>query len=411
MKTSITCKRIGQNRIRIAEIFKKWKDQIGEYLICTQDDLRPPLLALGHKCWLEQLLALFKKYQEEYVAISLRTQRIRRRDVDESLELIPSIPSLSSCFRIQKKDDMESVGAFGSRPHWESTNFKERTQPLKKKIAVATHLYCDDMGFMVDNKGYAEEEKDYKTYSPERVKQGEIQPYPHIDEETCIPMKVNDPRDMAEHNKRLAFWELYGFKKSAVMLEGLRERHGERKHEFIQMGPFVNFLYTLARDHENVGTIVEIGTANGVSTNAFLYGLHDRHKSPQKRKLYSIDINDCKEWADVDVDIKENWEFIQADSNKMKWDKGTIDILLIDGAHSYREVLTDYRHFEPFVREGGLILFHDVLWPQKSPRKVFWEEVKYPKIILPLGPSGMGVITKIFPPYFKNPELIDLEIV
>ncbi len=39
--------------------------------------------------------------------------------------------------------------------------------------------------------------------------------------------------------------------------------------------------------------------------------------------------------------------------------KEPIDILFIDGDHSYKGVIRDYNLFSPFVRKNGLILFHD----------------------------------------------------
>jgi len=374
------------------QYFEKTKQGVSEYVVTTQDDVVPALLR--PKCELERLSELFKKYESEYGAISCRTQRTRRREVNEEKELIDSPTSLASFFRIQRSDDIKQTGHyFTHREHWESPEIAKSMHQLKKKLGVATHLYVSDEGFMPKNKGFAEDFTEYNTYSPERVKQGDLQPYSDIDFETCIPVKVNDPRDMNEHEKRLAFWELYGFKKSAVMLEAIRKRHGKKKYNFVQMNEFSHFLYTLARDYPEVSTIVEIGSANGVSTNSFLYGLHDRAKSPKRTILYSIDINDCSETADVDNDIKDRWKFIRGDSTKMIWDKGQIDILLIDGDHSYEAVKADYKNFEPFVRRGGMILLHDVLWEDKGVKR-FYEELGTPGIVLPLSPSGMAVIIK-----------------
>lgn len=177
-----------------------------KYFVVTQDDLVPPDL---QPCWLERLLHLAGKYPE-YAGISMRIERIRHRDVDENKELIESPTSLAAVFRIMRLEDAKCIDGFGKRPHWESTEFMRRTKPLKKKLAVATHLYASHIGFMPKNKGFAEGFTDYKTYSPERVTQGEDQPYPDIDPKTNIPLNVNTPRDAAEQARREAAWKFWG---------------------------------------------------------------------------------------------------------------------------------------------------------------------------------------------------------
>lgn len=40
---------------------------------------------------------------------------------------------------------------------------------------------------------------------------------------------------------------------------------------------------------------------------------------------------------------------------------GKIDALFIDGDHQYKSVLTDYLLYEPLVKSGGIIAFHDTV--------------------------------------------------
>jgi predicted O-methyltransferase YrrM len=65
----------------------------------------------------------------------------------------------------------------------------------------------------------------------------------------------------------------------------------------------------------------------------------------------------------------------------------SLDLLFIDGDHSYDAVKTDFTHYSPLVRPGGLIVFHDIV-PDLGARcgtptghytggvPVFWEEIK-----------------------------------
>ena len=173
-----------------------------EFFITTQDDIIPPDL---RPCWLERLVHLAKE-NPDYGGISMRIQRTRHQKIDEREDFIPSPKSLAAVFRIQKKNDLNSVGGFGTRNHWESHSFKAICDQLKKKTAMATHLYADHFAFMASNKGYEEGKKDYFTFSPERVEQGAEKPYPILDPKTNIPIKIVHASDTNEQKLREDFW-------------------------------------------------------------------------------------------------------------------------------------------------------------------------------------------------------------
>ena len=166
------------------------------------------------------------------------------------------------------------------------------------------------------------------------------------------------------------------------------------------MRPYVDILYNFARYHragENI-TIFEIGVRRGISTLAFLRGLDKRLETipPDEGRgfLYSIDIDDRSDAIRTKSYqyLKKNWEFILGDSTKIVWDK-EIDILFIDGNHTYEYCKADYEKYEPFVKEGGFIFLHDVLFPRYGV-KDYWKEIKYSKIILPFNKSGLGIVYK-----------------
>jgi len=170
------------------------------------------------------------------------------------------------------------------------------------------------------------------------------------------------------------------------------------------MAGFVPFLYSIGTHYKKkLRTIVEIGVRGGVSTNAFLLGIRDRgHKNA---RLFSIDIADCSGVVQ-DESLKNNWTFIQNDSKTLDWNR-EIDILLIDGDHSYDGVKADYEKYEPFVKDGGLILLHDVLWEKKGVPKFFWEEIGYPSSVLSLSPSGLGIVYKKKAPFYDADKFKD----
>ena len=82
------------------------------------------------------------------------------------------------------------------------------------------------------------------------------------------------------------------------------------------------------------------------------------------------------------------------------WEK-KIDVLFIDGDHSYEGVKKDWEMYGPLVREGGIIAFHDALYHADKTEEVdvLWKELKYNHIncreikSCP-NSTGIGVIIK-----------------
>jgi cephalosporin hydroxylase len=56
-----------------------------------------------------------------------------------------------------------------------------------------------------------------------------------------------------------------------------------------------------------------------------------------------------------------------------------LDLLFIDGDHTYEGVKADFEAYAPLVRSGGVIAFHDIAeHPKESGCEVarFWQEIK-----------------------------------
>jgi predicted O-methyltransferase YrrM len=78
---------------------------------------------------------------------------------------------------------------------------------------------------------------------------------------------------------------------------------------------------------------------------------------------------------------------LRADSHKIETflkvkkriKKKKLDLLFIDGDHSYEGVKQDFQMYSPLVKKGGLIVFHDIV---KHPKELncyvhrFWNEIK-----------------------------------
>jgi len=198
------------------------------YFVLTQDDLIPPDL---RPCWLERSVHLIEKH-EDFGAICMRIQRTKRVDWDENDDLIENFKSIPAVFRIHRTEDIRKLGEkpFGVRLHWESHDCAKNMKQLKKRFAMATHLYADHIGFMAENKGYIDGFDKYYTYSPQRVKQGEDKPYPTIDSRTNIPIEINHLTDRDEHQKRLDYW---GYD-TGVQSDGETKRKWKQRYELGQ---------------------------------------------------------------------------------------------------------------------------------------------------------------------------------
>ncbi len=102
--------------------------------------------------------------------------------------------------------------------------------------------------------------------------------------------------------------------------------------------------------------------------------------------------------------IRENSHTIAAITKVQKiLKRKKIDVLFIDGDHTYKGVKKDYENFSPFVRKGGLIAFHDIVeHPNELKCEVdrFWNEIKenceYREFISEKGKkwAGIGLIYK-----------------
>ncbi len=83
--------------------------------------------------------------------------------------------------------------------------------------------------------------------------------------------------------------------------------------------------------------------------------------------------------------------------NKVKEILGNkaIDFLFIDGDHSYKAVRSDFENYSKFVRKGGIIAFHDIIYSEGVNR--IWNEVKnkgtsYRELIKDSNSPGIGVL-------------------
>lgn len=112
-------------------------------------------------------------------------------------------------------------------------------------------------------------------------------------------------------------------------------------------------LYKYCRKKKD-GVLLEIGRKHGGSTAIMASAL-------DSGIVHSIDIvMHQKEVDDNLMFVKDRVRLITCDSKQIAWDR-KLDLLFIDGDHSYQGVKNDVRRFAPFVVVGGYIIMHDVV--------------------------------------------------
>jgi predicted O-methyltransferase YrrM len=169
------------------------------------------------------------------------------------------------------------------------------------------------------------------------------------------------------------------------------------------LGDSAWLLYGLARSMKPK-VCVEIGSARGKS--ACFVGLALRRNGGGR--LYAIDPHSPTNWNDTNsVDtfaiITENLrrsgaaEFVEivrktSDEAAKDW-KHKIDLIFIDGDHSYEGVKRDWELFLPHLSEFGVVVFHDTLWDLRPDAKLSRADMGVPRFVDELRDAGYPVIT------------------
>lgn len=169
------------------------------------------------------------------------------------------------------------------------------------------------------------------------------------------------------------------------------------------LGDSAWLLYGLARSLKPE-VCVEIGSARGKS--ACHVGLALRENG--RGRLWAIDPHRPTDWNDADsVDTfetirrnlrkvgLERWvEVLRRDSSEAaaEWTR-PIDLLFIDGDHSYEGVKADWNAFAPHVRPFGFVAFHDTLWDLRPDPRYARADMGVPRFVEELRTEGYPVLT------------------
>jgi predicted O-methyltransferase YrrM len=169
------------------------------------------------------------------------------------------------------------------------------------------------------------------------------------------------------------------------------------------LGDSAWLLYGLARSLKPK-VCVEIGSARGKSACFIGMALRENNFG----KLYAIDPHTTTNWNDSEsvetIGIMkdnihkfalENYiDIIRKTSDEAlkEWNL-PIDMLFIDGDHSYEGVRRDWESFSPFLTEFGLTIFHDTIWELKPDPQWYRSDMGVPRFVDDLRKEGYPVLT------------------
>jgi predicted O-methyltransferase YrrM len=172
-----------------------------------------------------------------------------------------------------------------------------------------------------------------------------------------------DPASMRFPN--VARWpeDVRGFEDLAFLFSSNQLNHGVASLQIDEAA----LLYRLARDVTE-GPVAEIGRFKGGSTFVFATAL------PRGIELWSYDFHvalrpdmpgerlDAELRAALDrYGLAGKVHLLVADSRTAEPPPGQLELLFIDGDHSYEGAKADFERWGAFVRPGGHVLFHDAV--------------------------------------------------
>lgn len=109
-------------------------------------------------------------------------------------------------------------------------------------------------------------------------------------------------------------------------------------------------------------TVIELGVNTGESTIALLEAV-----AATNGKLISVDIHDFPTTRQMleRYDLTNRWEFHHMDDIKFAtevWPKGELaDLIFFDTSHQFEHTKREIEVFEPILRPGGVMVFHDTV--------------------------------------------------
>jgi predicted O-methyltransferase YrrM len=174
---------------------------------------------------------------------------------------------------------------------------------------------------------------------------------------------LRDPATMRFGNVENWPDSVRGFEDLAFLFSSNQLNHGVASLQIDEAA----LLYRLARDAQD-GPFVEIGRFKGGSTlivssalpagvELWSYDLHVALRPDMPGEALDAELRDALARYGVEGKV----HLVVGDSRKVAFPSDRLELLFIDGDHSYEGARADYERWSPLVRPGGHLLFHDAV--------------------------------------------------
>lgn len=154
------------------------------------------------------------------------------------------------------------------------------------------------------------------------------------------------------------------------------EAGGSRTPAVVRSSSYAGDLYAWLVQQRRPRTVVEFGSAFGVSGMYFAAGL----QAAQAGHLYSFEIN--HEWAEIAArnigSVCDRFTLTRGafEDHVAKVVPTPIDLALVDGIHTYEFVMRQYEVLRPRMSGGGLIAFDDIDFAKPGARMgEAWDDI------------------------------------
>jgi predicted O-methyltransferase YrrM len=174
---------------------------------------------------------------------------------------------------------------------------------------------------------------------------------------------LDDPAEMRFGSVEQWPADIRGFEDLAFLFSANQLNHGVASLQIDEAA----LLYRLARNATS-GPFAEIGRFKGGSTFVFASAL------PEGVELWSYDLHVALRpdmpGESLDAELSAALErfglankvhLLVADSRTVDPPPDPLELLFVDGDHSYEGAKADYERWGAFVRPGGRLLFHDAV--------------------------------------------------